>query len=97
MFDSWQHETIKVTRIAEPIIHPALDIVDVNYEILIENKSNSTVERITEKHEVRYWFLPELMLMLKQAEFKVLDVYEWLKCKKPTCDSWFACIVAEAL
>jgi len=92
-----EDEKIKVTRIAEPIVHYDLDMVDVNYEIIIENKKDLSLERITEKHEVRYFFLPELMLMLEQAGFEVLETSEWLKCNKPSCDSWFACIAAKSL
>ncbi|MDD5728346.1 MAG: class I SAM-dependent methyltransferase [Victivallales bacterium] len=90
-----EDENIKVTRIAEPALHDCENAVDVNYEIIIESKADSGVERISEKHEVRYFFLPELELMLELSGFTVLDCFEWLKYRKPNSNCWFACIAAK--
>ncbi|WNL12619.1 class I SAM-dependent DNA methyltransferase [Aliarcobacter cryaerophilus] len=41
-----QNENIKVTRIAEPILNPQQNIVDVNYDVFIEDKlSNKIIEK----------------------------------------------------
>ncbi|MGV3765451.1 MAG: class I SAM-dependent DNA methyltransferase [Chitinophagaceae bacterium] len=83
------NEDITVTRIAEPVLHPNKNIVDVNYEILVSNNKDSAERHIIrETHPMRYLFLPELILFLNQAGFNILNQFEWMTRKEPNSNSW---------
>jgi SAM-dependent methyltransferase len=88
-----EDEAISVTRIAAPVIHPNENIVDVNYQVLIRNKADSTVEELRETHRMRYLFLPEIDLLLAAGRLKIIENMEWLTGKEPGFDTWGVCFV----
>lgn len=91
-----EDENLKIYRIAIPVMHPNENIVDVNFEVIIEDKMNNKLNKIKETHRVRYLFLPELEFMLKNVGFKILDVLEWMSLdKKPCFTSWNGVLVAQ--
>lgn len=55
-----EDKNIKVTRIAEPVIHLNTNIVDVNYTVFINDKLTGKIEQIYESHKMRYFSLSEL-------------------------------------
>ena len=69
-----ENEEILVTRIAEPVMHPNENLVDVNYQVFIKDKSNSAVEELQETHRMRYLFHQELDLFLNKSGLKLLIV-----------------------
>lgn len=83
-----ENNEIKVTRIAEPVVHPNENIVDVNYEVIIEDKQTHIITNLTEKHRMRYFSFPELEYYLKNAGFQTLHCEEWISRKKPGFDTW---------
>jgi SAM-dependent methyltransferase len=87
-------DQIEVTRIAEPVLHPNENVVDVNYHVFIRNKATGTVNETHEKHEMRYLFTPEINLLLDQSGFSLLHQEEWLTSRPPGCDTWGVCFVA---
>ena len=89
-------DQIEVTRLAEPVLHPNQNIVDVNYHVFIRNKATGTVTETREKHEMRYLFSPEIDLLLGQTGFSLLHQEEWLTGRPPNCDTWGVCFVAKA-
>jgi SAM-dependent methyltransferase len=86
-------EKIKVIRIAEPIMYPNENIVDVQYEVLIESKIDNHGEKICETHQMRYFFKPEIELFLKMNGFQSLHTEEWLTGKTIGSDTWGICWV----
>jgi SAM-dependent methyltransferase len=82
------NEKIKVTRLAEPVIHPEENIVDVNFDIFIENLDSKEILEKKELHKMRYFFDTELDLICKQVGFKVKQKYQWLSEKNPDFNSW---------
>ncbi len=88
-----ENDKIKITRISEPVIHSNSNIVDVNFEILIENKQNSDTEKINETHNMRYWFLPEIEYFAKKKIFTILDSFEWLSEKEMDFNSWNGIVI----
>lgn len=64
-----EDDDIKVTRIAEPVMHENENVVDVNYTVFIEVKRTGKIEQIREIHKMRYFFLPELA-RLRLGKFK---------------------------
>lgn len=83
-----ENDSIKVTRIAEPVTYAQENIVDVNYDIFIEDKKNRTIVEKKELHKMRYFFDTELELICKQVGFKIVNKHEWMSDKNPDFNSW---------
>ena len=78
---------IKVTRIAEPLMHVNENVVDVNYTVFIEVRATGAVEQVRETHRMRYLFLPEL-LRYGAREFKECGNYAWMTNDVLDADAW---------
>jgi SAM-dependent methyltransferase len=89
-----EDENWDITRIAEPILHPHENIVDVNYRVMVTRKDNDTVTEIREKHRMRYLFKPEVELLLQRSGFKLKAFHEFLTRKTPSEESWNVVFVA---
>jgi len=84
----FENENIKVTRIAEPILHAQDNIVDVNYDIFIEDKSSKEITEKKELHKMRYFFDTELEMICEKVGFEVVNKYEWMSKTPPAFSSW---------
>jgi SAM-dependent methyltransferase len=84
----FENESLKVTRIAEPLLHSQENIVDVNYDIFIEDKNTNKGLRKKELHKMRYFFDTELDLICNKVGFKIENKYEWMTEKTPDFNSW---------
>ena len=92
-----EDDTIKITRIAEPILYPDKNLVDVCYTVFITEKKTGAVQEIHETHTMRYLFTPELMLMLANIGFKILASEEWMTKKALGFDTWGALFVCQSV
>jgi SAM-dependent methyltransferase len=81
-------EKMKVTRIAEPLVHPLTNTVDVNYDVFLENLDTNEIIEKKELHQMRYLFDTELELICEQVGFDIQQKYEWMSGKKPDLNSW---------
>lgn len=84
-------DEIDITRIAEPVIHPNENIVDVNYDVNIVTKVSKTVAKLSECHRMRYLFLPEIRDYLARHDMKLIFFIEWLTGREPGFDTWNVC------
>lgn len=84
-----EDESIKVTRIAEPVIYPQWNVVEVNYDLFIVNKETKEFIEVKETHKMRYFFDTELEMICDNLGFKVVEKYEWMSYKKPDFKSWY--------
>ncbi|HCY35690.1 MAG: SAM-dependent methyltransferase [Candidatus Margulisiibacteriota bacterium] len=91
----FEDDLLHITRIANPVIYPNDNIVDVNYEIIALDKSTQESERTFETHRMRYLFKPELEILLRLNNLKILAVEEWLTGKEPGFDTWGVSFVAQ--
>ncbi len=82
------NQFIKVTRIAEPVLHAQENIVDVNYNIFIEDKKTQEIIEKKELHKMRYFFDTELEIICEQIGFKIEKKCEWMTDKNPDFNSW---------
>ncbi len=89
-----EDDSISVKRIAEPVMHPNDNLVDVNYHVFIRDKSSDAVEEVLETHRMRYLFRPELELLLRECGMSVVEASEWLTGREPGFDTWGVCFVA---
>ena len=83
-----ENEKIKVTRIAEPVLHPDENVVDVNYDVFIKDIDSKKIIEKEELHKVRYFFDTELDMICKQVGFVIKQKYEWMSDKNPDFNSW---------
>lgn len=85
-----------VLRVAEPVMQPNDNIVEVNYTVLVFNHSDQRVERINEIHRMRYFFVPEMRFLLITAGFEdcAETEVEWMTGTPLGINTWSATIVA---
>jgi SAM-dependent methyltransferase len=90
-----ENEEILVTRIAEPVIHPNKNLVDVNYQVFIQNKNTDAIEEFQETHRMRYLFQPEINLLLNEIGFKLVSSGEWMTDSESGLNTWGVYCVAQ--
>ena len=83
-----------VIRYANPIMHVDKNVVDVCYDVLVIEKEDYTVKEIKEVHNMRYFFAPEISLMLESAGFTLLACLDCGTLKETDFSSWTAYFVA---
>lgn len=72
------------------------DTVDIDYKNVVLSKNNGLTRIIRERHTMRYFFLPELYLMLGIAGFRVVKCLKWMSFKEGLSEnSWSGVIIAE--
>jgi SAM-dependent methyltransferase len=88
-----EDDEVKITRITEPVMRYNENIVDVNFELIIEDKNSSLFKKIYETHKMRYLFLPELNLMLNNNNLKIICSLKWNTYIELSTNSWYGIIV----
>lgn len=91
----YENEDIVATRIAEPVMLPNKNRVNVNYQIFIRDKKNGAVEEISETHKMRYLFKPELDAFLSEIGLEIIHSEEWLTGRSPGFNTWNVCFVGQ--
>lgn len=79
---------IMVTRIAEPVMLPNDNLVDVNYQVFIKDKNSDAVDEIRENHRMRYWFRPEIENFLINSHLKLITCREWMTNRELGFETW---------
>ena len=90
-----EDNTVEVIRIAKPVMFPNKNIVEVHYKLLAIEKSSANFQQINEVHPMRYFFLPEIELMLESSKFKLISTENWLDSEKLGFSTWNATFIAE--
>jgi len=83
-----ENEHIEVTRIAEPVLHPDRNLVDVNYHVFIKEKSTGSMRELKETHQMRYLFRPEIENMMRRAGLELVCMKAWLTDEEPGFNTW---------
>jgi SAM-dependent methyltransferase len=81
-------ESIEVTRHANPLIFDQINVVEVNYDIAVREKSTGNLETFKESHPMRHFSIPEMELIAMQTGFELVVVEEFLTGSKPTSNTW---------
>jgi hypothetical protein len=82
----------KIWRFAQPIAQPQRNIVHIDYTIIAMD--NSKIREINEAHEMRFFFLPEIQLLLKAVGLELVSASGWLKDVPPGLKDWYAIFIA---
>lgn len=64
-----QSDEIAVVRLAEPVMDINRSLVDVNYQVLIRDKSTDRVDELRETHRMRYLFPTEIDFLCRLTGF----------------------------
>lgn len=89
-----EDEEIRITRIAEPMMYPNHNWVDVNYQVFIEDKNTGVVEEVQENHRMRYLFKPEIDQLLIKSNLGLICSGEWITNRELGFDTWGAYFVS---
>jgi len=92
-----EDEEFEFVRIAEPVMRPNENIVDVNYQVIISDKSKGMAEQFRETHRMRYLFEPEMHSNLNMNRFSVIESAEWLSGCTPDMTTWNVYFVCRRL
>ncbi len=88
-----ENDTLKITRIAEPEIIENQNLVNVHFDIIIEQQKNLKLTRLNEIHSMRYWFLPELKYFAEKNGFQVLKSLKWMGNENLDINSWYGLFI----
>lgn len=75
---SAENERWRLHRMSDPVWQRDQDSVQVIYTITATDKVSGATSTVTERHDVRYMFLPWLKDQLTLAGFKAIEEGEWL-------------------
>lgn len=89
-FEDQEHQIMRLTI---PDLYPNQNRVDVNYQITVLDKKTRKHETFKETHSVRYFFKPEIEMLLEKFGFEVLLFEEWLSGKEPGIDTFGVTVV----
>ncbi len=92
-----KNEKVEITRLAEPVLHPNENTVDVNYHIFVRDRATNAVKELRETHVMRFFFKPEMEITAAQQGFTVLHTEEWMTGSPIGQNTWGACFVLKTL
>ena len=82
---------LEVTRIAEPTHSFDENIVNVNFEVYLRNKTTNSIEVLNELHPMRYFSTNELSLIASQTGFEIIESVEFMTDAQPSDMTWGVC------
>jgi SAM-dependent methyltransferase len=86
-------DSYEIIRIGEPEIFYELNVVEVNYTLIIKDKSSSQYDVLKEKHILRHYSTPEIKLLAQLSGFTVVSCEEFLTGDDPSADTWGVCYI----
>lgn len=92
-----EDEKYKLIRIARPVLYDKTNVVDVCYEVLVVDKDTNETKTINEVHSMRYFFRPELELLLKEAGFELIDNLDCNTLDTTDYNSWTSYFIAKVV
>jgi SAM-dependent methyltransferase len=84
---------VRIIRIAEPLIIPNENRVDVKYTVFACDLATGAWQTFTEIHPMRHFSLPELDLLAEMAGFERQRAEEFLTGNEPDEKTWGVCLV----
>jgi SAM-dependent methyltransferase len=86
-------DKVEITRIAEPIIFPNENRVDVHYTIFARDITTGSIKTFQETHPMRHFSLPEIDLLANIHGFERIKAEEFLTGNDPGENTWGVCVV----
>lgn len=91
-----ENDRISLTRLAEPVLRTGENLVEVHYELLVQEKGSAEVKRFRERHDMRYFSLPEIRWIAEEGGWKLEEAGEWMTGAEPSEKSWGVYVVLRA-
>lgn len=88
-------EQLTVVRVAEPDLISNQNLVQVKYQIFARASGTENYEAFEETHCMRYFFLPEILLMAEKFGMSVISSQEWLTQAALSDRTWGACFLLQ--
>lgn len=92
-----RNQNIEVTRNANPVIYPELNVVEVNYDITVNDLKDGTIQSFKEQHPMRHFSRPEIELLAYATGFELIHNEEFLSQNIPTVETWGVCYILKKL
>ena len=90
-------EQLEITRIAEPVIYPNENRVDVNYTIYSRELGACNVQTLQETHPMRHFSLPEIDIVAGVHGFERIAAEEFLTGNVPSDSTWGICVILKRI
>jgi sugar/nucleoside kinase (ribokinase family) len=87
---------VSLTRLAEPVLRTDANLVEVHYELLVQEKGSAEVKRFRERHDMRYFSLPEIQWIAEEGGWNLEEAGEWMTGAEPSEKSWGVYVVLRA-
>ena len=78
---------VNAERLAEPELLLAENRVAVTYTIRVDSDPNARPAQFSERHDMRYFFLPELRRFAGER-FEILETCAWMSDGAPEINDW---------
>jgi len=88
---------VEITRIAEPVIYPNENRVDVNYTIYSRELGTCNVQTLQETHPMRHFSLPEIDIVAGVHGFERIAAEEFLTGNDPSESTWGVCVILKRI
>ncbi len=92
-----EDENVKITRIAQSSMNHESNVVNVNFEVFIENKISHTSSTLEETHPMRHFSVNEIDLLAKLTGFKILEKEEFLSSQPASEKTWGVCFILQKI
>lgn len=83
-----EDDVVQVTRIAQPVLHPNENVVDVHFRAFVRDKKTNEMSELNETHRMRYLFLPEIKAYAQAAGFEEVSFFREFSHQVPDLTSW---------
>lgn len=88
-----ENEAIRVKRSSIPSLDLNRNVVNVEFNVHIENKNSLEINEVNEMHMMRYLFYPEIEKLAKEYGFSINLFHGWLNHDIPTEKDWYVVFV----
>jgi len=89
-------EHISVARKTIPQMLINENCVDVCFDVRVTARTDGREQAFTERHRMRYLFLPEIEQSLQAADLTPISSQAWMTQQPLDDRSWYGCVVARA-
>jgi SAM-dependent methyltransferase len=90
-----EDERVSLTRFAEPVLRTGENLVEVHYELLLQEQGSEAVKRFQERHDMRYFSLPEIAWIAEEGGWQMLESGEWMTGAEPSEKTWGVYVVLQ--
>lgn len=89
----FENPELKIIRFTEPTNRFNDNIVEVNFKLVITDKSINQTSFLEETHSMRYFSIPEIRLISKLTSFEIIKVEEFITGNVPSENTWGVCFI----